>query len=112
LADEILKEILAIPLQIPDEEFSARQSPFGQTAHNSSSLLVVNKQWMRIATPLLYEVVVIRSTKQAQALAYAIKSNKALGMFIKRLRMEGGFGKSPAQFITLAPNIREVSVTL
>ncbi|TDL29973.1 hypothetical protein BD410DRAFT_780490 [Rickenella mellea] len=116
LPDEILKEILMPPLQVPDGEFSftgrACDSPFGRTARNSASLLVVSKQWMRVATPLLYEVVVIRSTVQAKALAYAIESNKTLGMFIKRLRMEGGFGKAPAQFIASAPNIRELFVTL
>ncbi|TDL29966.1 hypothetical protein BD410DRAFT_834186 [Rickenella mellea] len=116
LPDEILKEILVPPLRIPDVEFSstgrASESPFGRTVRNSSSLLLVSKQWMRVATPLLYEVVIMRSTAQAQALAYAIKSNKAFGMFIKKLRMEGGFGKSPAHFIALAPNIRELFVTL
>ncbi|TDL29965.1 hypothetical protein BD410DRAFT_780479 [Rickenella mellea] len=116
LPDEILKEILAPPLRIPDDEFSftgrARESPFGRKARNSSSLLVVSKQWMRVATPLLYEVVIMRSTAQAQALAYAINSNKAFGLFIKKLRMEGGFGKAPAQFIASAPNIRELFVTL
>ncbi|TDL29972.1 hypothetical protein BD410DRAFT_780489 [Rickenella mellea] len=116
LPDEILKEILTPPLQIPDDEFSftgrASESPFGRTARNSSSLLVVSKQWMRVATPLLYEVVIIRSTAQAEALACAVKYNKAFGLFIRRLRMEGGFGKSPARFIASAPNIRELFVTL
>ncbi|TDL29915.1 hypothetical protein BD410DRAFT_46665 [Rickenella mellea] len=116
LPDEILKEILEPSLHIPDDEFSsigrARESPFGRTARNSSSLLIVSKRWMRVATPLLYEVVIIRSTAQAQALAYAIKSNKAFGLFIKKIRMEGGFGKAPAQFIASAPNIRDIFLTL
>ncbi|TDL29963.1 hypothetical protein BD410DRAFT_893158 [Rickenella mellea] len=110
LPDEILKEILAPPLQISDVEFShtgrARESPFGRKARNSSSLLVVSKQWMRVATPHLYEAVIIRT------LAYAIKCNKAFGRFVKKLRMEGGFGKAPAQFIASAPNIRELFVAL
>ncbi|TDL29975.1 hypothetical protein BD410DRAFT_893169 [Rickenella mellea] len=116
LPDEVLKEILAPPLVISDDEFSfagrPKDSPFGRTPRHSSSLLLVCKQWMRVATPLLYEVAIIRSTAQAQSLAYAVKSNKAFGKFIKRLRMEGGFGKAPAIFIAAAPNIRELFVTL
>ncbi|TDL29976.1 hypothetical protein BD410DRAFT_737191 [Rickenella mellea] len=115
LPDEVLKEILAPPLVISDDDFSftgdAKESPFGRTPRHSSSLLLVCKHWMRVATPLLYEVAVIRSTAQAQALAYAITSNKVFGTFIKRLRMEGGFGKAPAKFITAAPNIRELFIT-
>ncbi|TDL29968.1 hypothetical protein BD410DRAFT_737178 [Rickenella mellea] len=112
LPEEILKEILVPLLHVPDEEFSSQGSPFGHTHRNTSSLLLVSKHWMRVATPLLYEVVVIRSTAQAQALAYAIKCNKGFGAFMKKLRMEGGFGRAPAQFITSAPNIRELFVTL
>ncbi|TDL27927.1 hypothetical protein BD410DRAFT_835195 [Rickenella mellea] len=116
LPDEILKEILAPPLRISENDFrfsgGTDVSPFGRTFRNSTRVLLVSKQWMRVATPLLYEGVIIRSTAQAQALALAVKCNKVLGTFIKRLRMEGGFGMDTARFIAAAPNIRELVVSL
>ncbi|TDL29959.1 hypothetical protein BD410DRAFT_759092 [Rickenella mellea] len=116
LPDEVLKEILSPALLISDAEFAFSEeensNPFAKRSQSTSSLLLVCKRWMRVATPLLYEVVVIRSTAQAQALADALRLNGAFSPYIRKLRMEGGFGSAPGRFIPASPNIRELFVTL
>ncbi|TDL29982.1 hypothetical protein BD410DRAFT_48915 [Rickenella mellea] len=114
LPDEVLKEILSLSTHIPDEEFSFNDdpNPFGQNPRHFSLLLLVCKRWLRVATPLLYGVVVIRSTAQAQSLADAVQANKSFGSFIKKMRLEGGFGQSPRTFLSLAPNISDLFITL
>ncbi|KAG6856271.1 hypothetical protein H0H87_005956 [Tephrocybe sp. NHM501043] len=52
------------------------------------------KGWLRVSTPLLYNVVVLRSTLQAKALVRTLKSSFLPGTFIKELRVEGAFGQS------------------
>ncbi|KAH6909307.1 hypothetical protein BKA70DRAFT_1562155 [Coprinopsis sp. MPI-PUGE-AT-0042] len=95
LPDEIIKEILAPALYVSDEAFSstcAKSNPFANYELSTSTILVVCKSWLRVATPMLYETVVLRSKAQAQALASALKQNEQLGRFIRKLRVEGGYG--------------------
>ena len=95
LPDEIIKEILLPALFVPDKLFSntsMESNPFAGYELSSSTILVVCKSWLRVATPLLYETVVLRSKAQAQALAGVLKNNSPLGHFIKKLRLEGGYG--------------------
>jgi hypothetical protein len=114
LPDEILKEILSQPLIVTDEVFAATgfASPFASHVQSSSSVLVVCKRWLRIATPLLYNFVVLRSTAQAQALAHVLQSNPSLGSFIRRLRVECGFGMAMNKILKLAPHITHLFVSL
>jgi hypothetical protein len=81
-------------------------------SESSSAFLVVAKAWLRVATPLLYNVVVIRSKAQAQALAAALKANPALGRFIKKLRVEGGFAISMLKILQTSPNITDLFLSL
>ncbi|KAJ7246388.1 hypothetical protein C8J57DRAFT_1190374 [Mycena rebaudengoi] len=93
LPDEIISEILSPALRVSDEAFSCTTegSPFVSYLESSSAFLLVSKAWLRVSTPLLYHVVIIRSRAQAQALDLTLRSNPELGRFIKKLRMEGGF---------------------
>ncbi|KAG5637118.1 hypothetical protein H0H81_005711 [Sphagnurus paluster] len=114
LPDEILKEILSPALKIPDKDFCSTSSvsPFLRFSTSTSAYLVVSKSWLRVATPLLYNVVVLRSTAQAKALAQALSGNKLLGTFIKKLRVEGGFGVSMFKTLMSAKNITHLWLTL
>jgi hypothetical protein len=114
LPDEILKEILAPVLKVDDRSFAntSSLSPFSLRNYSNSAILVVCKRWLRVTTPLLYHVVVLRSTAQAQALAVALKTNKLLGHFIKKLRLEGGFGASIEKIMLAAPNITDIFLSL
>ncbi|KAJ7605286.1 hypothetical protein FB45DRAFT_1069463 [Roridomyces roridus] len=114
LPDEILAEILSPALKVPDEVFSdnSQDSPFAQYSESSSAFLLVSKAWLRVSTPLLYHVVVLRSTAQAAALERALKMNPELGRFIRKLRLEGGYGAPMSKIIQAAPNVTDLFLTL
>ena len=114
LADELLRDILAPLLAVPDASFDSTEvkSPFSRLSESTSTFLVVCKRWMRIATPLLYQTVILRSTAQAQVLAAVLKNNKGFGDFIRKLRVEGAFGVSVGKIIQAAPNITDFCMTL
>ncbi|KAF7292031.1 F-box domain-containing protein [Mycena indigotica] len=113
LPDEIISEILAPALDVDDDLFTqslgtGRHSPFVRFSESPSAYLVVCKAWLRVATPLLYNVVIIRSKGQAQALAAVLSNNPLLGSFIRKLRVEGGYGASMYKVLTNAPNITDL----
>ncbi|KAJ6592004.1 hypothetical protein B0H10DRAFT_2233047 [Mycena sp. CBHHK59/15] len=98
LPDEILSEILSPGLEVAEE-------------NSSSAVLVVCKAWLRVSTPLLYNVVVLRSKPQAGALAAVLQRNNELGRFIKKLRVEGGFGKHMGIILRNTANITDIFVS-
>ncbi|KAJ7049379.1 hypothetical protein C8F01DRAFT_757642 [Mycena amicta] len=115
LPDEVLSEILAPALTVDDETFSdttSEVSPFATYTESASAYLLVNKSWLRVATPLLYATAVLRSKAQAKALERALSGNVILGQFIKQLRVEGGYGAPMHRILKLSPNIAHLYVTL
>ncbi|KAJ7490955.1 hypothetical protein FB451DRAFT_1552517 [Mycena latifolia] len=110
LPDEIISEILSPALKVPEEVFSdtSRVSPFAQYSESSSAYLLVSKSWLRVATPLLYNVVILRSKAQAKALGQALTKNEELGQFIKKLRAEGAYGKPMGTILQSSPNISDL----
>ncbi|KAJ6500899.1 hypothetical protein C8R45DRAFT_1071400 [Mycena sanguinolenta] len=110
LPEETISEILSLALHVPDDMFSDTSlvSPFAKFSVSASSILLVNKTWLRIATPLLLETVIIRSKPQANALATALKGKQNLGRFVKKLRLEGGFGKYMQSILQQTPNITDL----
>ncbi|KZV97315.1 hypothetical protein EXIGLDRAFT_833013 [Exidia glandulosa HHB12029] len=116
LANETLAAILAYHLAVPDAEFAcsgARKSPFASnTRFSASHLLLVNKRWLCVATPLLYETVVIRTNAQARVLAAALKRDPGLSRFIRKLRFEGGYCNFAAKIVQAAPNVTDFAIAL
>ncbi|KAJ7743836.1 hypothetical protein B0H16DRAFT_1693380 [Mycena metata] len=115
LPDEIISEILSPALKISDEIFSDTLSisPFALHGHSTSAYLLVCKAWLRVSTPLLYNVVILRSKAQAEALEAALESNKDLGSFIRKLRVEGGYGITMRTILKASgPNITDLLLTL
>lgn len=115
LPNELIREILFPILHVPDEMLHdvAHVSPFFHPCRQPpSSLLEVCKSWMTVATPLLYHVVVLRSKAQASALERTLRMHKELGTFIKKLRIEGGYGASMRIIINHSPNIRDFCLSL
>ncbi|KAJ7334905.1 hypothetical protein DFH08DRAFT_1083423 [Mycena albidolilacea] len=94
LPDEMISEILSLVLNVPDGLFC--------------DISETDKAWLRVATPLLYHTVVIRSRPQANALATVFKQTSDLGRFVKKLRLEGGFGKCMQQVLECTPNITDL----
>ncbi|KAF7331515.1 ATP-dependent bile acid permease [Mycena kentingensis (nom. inval.)] len=94
IPDEIIAEFLSPALKVSEADFSetSHTSPFATFGESTSGLLVVCKAWLRVATPLLYHTVVLRSKAQAVALQKALHNNEELRPFVKKLRVEGAFG--------------------
>ncbi|KAJ7052201.1 hypothetical protein C8F01DRAFT_625317 [Mycena amicta] len=113
LPDEIVSQILTPALIVSDDAFSdTSPTTFASYNHSTSAYLVVCKSWLRVATPLLYNVVILRSTAQATALAGVLRRNKDLGRFIKKLRVEGGYGLAMHTVLELAPHITDLFLSL
>ncbi|KAJ7684366.1 hypothetical protein DFH06DRAFT_1155424 [Mycena polygramma] len=114
LPDEIISEILSPALKVTDEVFSdtSEVSPFAKYSESTSAYLLVCKSWLRVATPLLYNVVILRSKAQAKALSIALSKDKQLGQFIKKLRVEGGYGPPMRIILECSPNISDLWLTL
>lgn len=115
LPPELVTEILSLVLHVPNKMFHDVEpiSPFFHCDRQpASSALEVCKTWMKAATPLLYQVVILRSKAQANALERTLRVHKELGVFIKKLRVEGGFGASMRTIIDSSPNIRDLCLSL
>ncbi|KAJ7082817.1 hypothetical protein C8R43DRAFT_322675 [Mycena crocata] len=114
LPDEIISEILSPALKVADELFSDASdvSPFANPTPSTSAYLLVCKDWLRVATPLLYSVVVLRSKAQAAALQKVLRKNPDFGGFVKKLRVEGGYGMAMHSILASAPNITDLFLTL
>jgi F-box-like len=114
LPDEIIKEILSPALYVSDRAFSSTcewTNPFANYELSTSTILVVCKSWLRVATPMLYETVVLRSKAQAQALASALKDNEPLGRFIRKLRVEGGYGACLYEVLRRSPSLTDLWIS-
>ncbi|KAJ7052175.1 hypothetical protein C8F01DRAFT_1033339 [Mycena amicta] len=114
--DELISEILSPALRVPSTLFSdtSRVSPFADYAPSSSNYLLVCKGWLRVGTPLLYETVVIRSKDQARALARTFSENADadLGRFVKKLRIDSGYGIPMRVIFHSTPNLTDLYLWL
>ncbi|KAJ7119096.1 hypothetical protein C8R44DRAFT_188691 [Mycena epipterygia] len=113
LPDEIISEILSPALKVSDKGFSdtSNVSPFAEYTESTSAYLLVCKAWLRVSTPLLYNVVILRSKAQTKALAQTLSKNQELGQFIKKLRVEGGYGAPMATILKYSPNISDLFIS-
>ncbi|KAJ7836206.1 hypothetical protein B0H13DRAFT_1464319, partial [Mycena leptocephala] len=87
-------------------------SSFATYAKSTSAFLLVCKDWLRVSTPLLYNVVVLHSKAQSKALDTTLKKNPDLGRYIKKLCVEDGFGPSMQGILKTAPNITDIFLSL
>ncbi|KAJ7765706.1 hypothetical protein B0H16DRAFT_1413187 [Mycena metata] len=115
LPDEIISEILSPALKVSDDVFSDNSgvSPFANYSESTSAYLLVCKSWLRVATPLLYSVVILRSKAQAKALGLVLADNKLLGQFIRKLRVEGGscYGPPMRTILQASPHISDLFIS-
>ncbi|KAI0768901.1 hypothetical protein BC629DRAFT_1270416, partial [Irpex lacteus] len=115
LPEEILREILKPLFHVSPEHFREQPSSFLRTRPSfprSPSVLLVCKRWLRVATPLFYECLQIKSDKAVEGLAETLLATPALGQYIRRLRLEGGYGRKLLTVVKHAPNIRVLSIQL
>ena len=112
LPEEVLKEILNAFLHIPDSTFADPDARFGRNALSTSRILLVCRRWLRIATPLLYRIVILRSVAQAQALAAVLECHPYLGKYVRKLRVEGGYGSSMRTILQRSPGISDLYISV
>ncbi len=115
LPEEILREILKPLFHVSPEHFREQPSSFLRTRPSfprSPSVLLVCKRWLRVATPLFYECLQIKSDKAVEGLAETLLATPALGQYIRRLRLEGGYGRNLLTVVKHAPDIRVLSIQL
>ncbi|KAJ6509137.1 hypothetical protein DFH09DRAFT_999999 [Mycena vulgaris] len=110
--DEIVSEILSPLLKHSDDVFSDVSEKPLVSGYSSSTYLLVCKAWLRVSTPLLYNVVILRTTAQAAALEQVLTANPEFGLFIKKLRVEGGFGQAMRTILKSAPTITDLFLKL
>ncbi|KAF7288970.1 F-box domain-containing protein [Mycena indigotica] len=103
--DEILSAILHPVFDVPDSEFSAHFAPVLQPRWR---YLLVCCAWRRVGTPLLYRVVILKSKAQAKTLSTTLSASPELGRYIKKLRVEGGYGALMLPILRHAPRITDL----
>ena len=121
--EELLREILVYRLSQDERYFCSfpengcprwmdrRPSRTRATARSRTNVLLVCKQWLRIATPILYEKVSLWYPEGTKAVAALVKSSPEVGRAIRYLRLEGGMGKDLHTIIKGAPNIHTLWIT-
>ncbi|KAK7040069.1 F-box domain-containing protein [Favolaschia claudopus] len=114
LPDEIISEILSPALKVPDKLFADTSdvSPFATYTVSTSAYLLVCKDWLRVATPLLYDTVVLRSKSQANALEKVLRRNPEFSAFINKLRVEGGYGAAMQTILASVSSLQDLWLSL
>ncbi|KAJ7159491.1 hypothetical protein C8R46DRAFT_1108424 [Mycena filopes] len=111
--DEMLLEIISPLLKHPDKVFSHRsEQALSEPGYSSSTYLLVCKTWLRVSTPLLHNVVILRTTAQAIALEKVLEKNPQFGAFVRKLRVKGGFGNVMLSILKRTPSITDLFLSL
>ena len=112
LPEELLHQIMVMCHSI-DYDVFANRSPEPLLAHRNemARLLLVCHRWRRVATPLKYETVIVTSKAEASILA-SILSQRRVGSYVKKLRIEGGFGQALRTILSQVPRLVYLSVSL
>ena len=111
LPDELLHLILAHQLFVDYDMFSHR-SPAQLLARRdeATSLPLVCRRWRRVVVPIIYETVILTSESEANALVSTMLEH--VGPYIKKLRIEGGYGWPIHTILSNIPKLAFISVSL
>lgn len=111
--EEVLERILALCVDAQTDAFANPSWHTRQVSRRASSILLVNKTFLRIATPLLYNTVVIRSSHQLTTiLDNVFRPNPELATFVKTVMISGGSYDGLDDFVRLCVNLEEFDMTL
>jgi hypothetical protein len=111
--EEVLERILALCVDAQTDAFANPSWHTRQVSRRASSILLVNKTFLRIATPLLYNTVVIRSSQQLSTiLDNVFRPNPELAAFVKTVVISGGSYDGLDDFVRLCVNLEEFDMTL
>ena len=109
--NELLEVILYHALTTPTHVFESwrtHRTLCGSIPTGVSSILLVSKRWNALGTPALYESAILRTDAQIQALAQTLtdrRNGRTLSRYLRRLRIEGGFGSAVITILKAAPGI-------
>jgi len=113
LPEEVLERILALCIDAQTDAFANPSWHTRLVSRRASSILLVNKTFLRIATPLLYNTVVIRSSHQLTTiLDNVFRPNPELPAFVKTVTISGGSYNGLDEFVRLCVNLEEFDMTL
>jgi len=113
LPQELLHEVFQICLDVDYDTFANRSSDLLRRRRAEAlDLLLVCKNWLRVGTPLTYQVTLLESKKQSQAFARVLLQCKSLGSQVKKLRIEGGYGSSLRFILASVPRLTHISISL
>ncbi|EKM49691.1 uncharacterized protein PHACADRAFT_154199 [Phanerochaete carnosa HHB-10118-sp] len=120
LPEELLREILSYCFHLSPDAFCSSRSRWHSLARPSAydkkekrtcqDLLLVCKYWLRLATPLLYTSVAIRTPAHAAAVAALLKATPGLGRALRQLKVFGGYGRDMATIAGASPNVETLYV--
>jgi F-box-like len=110
LPNELLHLVLAQLLFVDYDMFSHR-SPVHFLARRAeaTSLSLVCHRWRRVAVPVIYESVILTSKSEAKTLVSMLRR---VGPYIKKLRIEGGYGHSIHIILSKIPGLAFICVSL
>ena len=110
LPNELLHLVLAQLLFVDYDMFSHR-SPVHFLARRAeaTSLSLVCHRWRRVAVPVIYEAVILTSESEAKTLVPMLRH---VGPYIKKLRIEGGYGHSIQIILSKIPGLVFICVSL
>ena len=112
LPEELLHQIMVMCHSIDYDVFANRSpEPLLARRNEMAHLLLVCHRWRRVATPLKYETVIVTSQAEASILA-SILSRGRVGSYVKKLRIEGGFGQALRTILSQVPRLVYLSVSL
>jgi len=111
--EEVIERILALCVDAQTDASANPSWHTRQVSRRASSILLVNKTFLRIATPLLYETVIIRSSHQlSTVLDNVFRPHPELAAFVKTVTISGGSYDDLNDFVRLCVNLEEFDVTL
>ena len=119
LPEELLREILVYVFHLSPESFCGSRTrwhslarPLGhyQKRGTCQDLLLVCKLWLRVATPLLYESLAVRTPAHAATVTTLLKATPSLGRAVRQLKVFGGYGKDVGMIASACPNVETLYV--
>ena len=112
LPDELLHLILAELLFVDYDMFSHR-SPAQLLARRAEakSLSLVCRCWRRVLVPITLETVILNSELEAKTFSSMLRL-KHVGPYIKKLRIEGGYGRFIHSILSNMSGLAFISVSL
>jgi hypothetical protein len=110
LPDELLHLILAQRLFVDYDMFSHR-SPAQLLARRAeaTSLFLVCRRWRRVVVPIVHETVILTSESEVNTFVSMLRH---VGPYIKKLRIEGGYGRPIHTILSNIPRLAFICVSL